>query len=96
MEFQLTKLQVCTHPKEGGGTADEGGVGGEADVAGFYEFDDFIFLTFVAEFQTLGVKGKGGVGVVVEVHVYLITHLTVEVEVDFLVKVEGKHLAVFL
>ena len=94
LEFQLTKLQIGTHPKKGGGAADEGGVGGEADVTRFNEFDNFVLLTFVAQLQILGVKGECRIGVVVEVHVHLVAHLTVEVKVDFLVEVKSKHLAI--
>ena len=71
---------------------DECGVGGHADVAAFDEFDDLVLLAVVLQFHLLGVHVHGGFGVVVDVHVHLVAHLTCDAEVDLLVEVEAEGL----
>ena len=66
---------------------DEGGVGREADVSGFNELDDLVFLAVVFQLHVLRVEVEGGVGIVVEAEVDLVTHLTRHVQVDLLVEV---------
>ena len=72
---------------------DEGRVGREGDVAALYELDDFVLLAVVFQLHVLGVEIEGGIGVVVEVHIDLVTDLSRHVEVDLLVEVESSLLS---
>ena len=94
LQFEFAKLQVGTDTEEGTGTLDERGVGGEGHVARLHQFHNLILLALIAQLDVLAVEVEGGVGVVVQTHVHLVAHLTREVEVDFLVEVEGSGLAV--
>ena len=94
LQFQFAKLHVGSQSEERAGSLHERGVAGEGDVAGLYELDDLVLLTVVFQFKVLCVIVKGRVGVVVEVHVHLIAHLAVHVEVDLLVEVHRRRLAV--
>ena len=94
LQFQLTKLHIGTDTEKATGSLHERVVRGETHVTGLHEFDNLVFLALVFQFQVLGIKVKGGIGVVVQVHVYLVTHPTVHVQVDLLVEVEGCGLTV--
>ena len=48
------------------------------------------------QLQVLGIKIERSIGVVVQVHVHLVTHLTIDVQVDFLVEVNALGLTVAL
>ena len=96
LQFQLTKLHIGTDTKQAAGTLDERVVGGERDIAGLNEFDDFVLLALVAQLQVLGIPVGSGIGVVVERHVDLIAHLTRHIDIDFLVEVDGLGLTVAL
>ena len=93
-QFQFAKLQVGTHAEERVGATNEARRRGHRYVARLEQFDDFILLALVTQFEVLRVKVEGGLTVVVEVHVYLIAHLTVQTKVDFLVEVEAEYFAV--
>ena len=93
LDLQFAELYVCAKAEEAAHTWNEADVAGEGDVAGFDEFDDFVFLAVVFEFEVLGVVVEGGLCVVVEVHVDFVAHLAVEAEIDFLVEVKSNRFA---
>ena len=94
LEFQPTKLHVGSDTKETAGTLYERVVRWERHITGLYQFDDLILLALIFQFEVLRVEVEGGVGVVVQVHVHLVAHPSVHVQVDLLVEVEGCSLAV--
>ena len=94
LQLQFAKLHIGAHTEEAAGTADERRVGGERHVACLHELDDLVFLAVVLQLHVLRVVVEGGVGVVVEVHVHLVAHLSVDVEVDLLIKLHHRGLAV--
>ena len=94
LESQFTKLHISTDTKEAAGALHERVVRGETHVTGLNELDDLVFLALVFQFQVLGIEVEGSIGVVVQVHVHLVTHPTVHVQVDLLVEVEGCGLTV--
>mgnify|MGYP000425330046 CR=1 FL=1 len=53
-----------------------------------------IFLAVVLQFHVLCIEIEGGIGVVIQVHVHLIAHLSVDVEIDFLIKIHHRRLSV--
>ena len=63
-------------------------IGGEADITSLNQFDNLVFLAVVFQFQVLRIKVKGSIGVVVQVHIHLVTHLTVDTQIHLLIKVE--------
>ena len=95
-DFELAELQVGTYAEERRRAAYERRVGGHGDVARLDELDDFVLLAFVVQLEVLRVEVEGRLGVVVEVEVYLVAHLAVDAEIDFLVEIEAEHLAVAL
>ena len=68
-------------------TCDEGAVEREADVTGFQELDDFVFLTLVFEGELVLVV-EGRLGVLVDVEVDFVADFGHHVELDVLVKNE--------
>ena len=66
----------------------------EGDVTCLHQLDNLVLLAVVLQLQALGVKLKGGVGVVVQLQVHLVAHASIDAQVDFLVKVEGRGLTV--
>ena len=56
------------------------------------EFDDFILLAVVFQFQGLLVEVYRGIRVVVQLQVDLVAHATLHVQVDFLVEVKSEGL----
>ena len=89
LQLQLTKLHVRTNTKQTAGAFHQRVVRGEGDVTRLHQFDNLIFLALIAQLDILGVEVESGVGVVVQVHVHLVTYLTIDVQVDFLVEVDG-------
>ena len=96
LQVEFSKLQVRTDTEQGGGTRHERVVGWKRDVTCFNQFHDFVLLALVLQFQVLRVEVEGRIRVVVDVEVHLVAHLRVHREVDFLVEVETRHLAVAL
>ena len=94
LELELAKLHVGSDTKEAAGSLDERGVGWEGYVARLHELDDLVLLAIILQLHVLRIIVEGGIGVIVQVHVHLVAHLTVHVEVDFLVKVHHRGLAV--
>ena len=94
LQLQLAELPVGAQAEERCSAVDKRVVRGERDVAGLDELDDLVLLALIFQLEVLCVEVEGGVGVVVEVHVHLVAHLTVDREVDLLVEVEGRRLAV--
>ena len=94
LQLEFAKLHIGSNTKQTAGTFDERRVGREGDVARLNEFDDFIFLAVVLQFHVLCIEIEGGIGVVIQVHVHLIAHLSVDVEIDFLIKIHHRRLSV--
>ena len=93
-QFQTTELHIGAHTEQALCTADQTRVRPHRHVTRFDEFHDFVLLSLVAQFELLRVEVESRVGVVVEVHVHLVAHLTVEREVHFFVKVKAEDAAV--
>ena len=89
LNLQLAELHVCAKAEEAAHAWNEADVTGEGDVTGFDELDDFIFLAVVFEFEVLGVVVEGGLGVIVQVHVDFVAHLTIEAEVNLFIEIEA-------
>ena len=89
LKLQLSKLHVRTQTKQAAGTLHQRVVRWERHITRLHQLDNLVLLTLVAQFDVLRVEVEGGVGVVVQVHVHLIAHLTVHVQVNLLVKVYG-------
>ena len=89
LQFQFAKLHVRTNTEQTGCALHQRVVGWEGDVTSLYQFDDFVLLTLVAQLQVLGIEVERSISVVVQVHVHLIAHLTIDVQIDFLVKVDA-------
>ena len=96
MQFQSSELHVSTYTEQAGGSLDQGVVGGEGDITRLDEFDNLILLTLITQFDVLGVEVEGGIGVVVQVHVHLVAHLTRHVQVNLLVEIDRLRLSVTL
>ena len=96
LQFQFAELHVGTYTEQTGGALYQRVVAGEGDVTSLDELDDFVLLAVIVQLQVLRVKVEGGVGVVVQRHVYLVAYLTRYVQIDFLVEVDGGRLAVTL
>ena len=94
LQLEFAKLHIGSNTKQTAGAFDERRVGREGDVARLNEFDDFIFLAVVLQFHVLCIEIEGGIGVVIQVHVHLIAHLSVDVEIDFLIKIHHRRLSV--
>ena len=94
LQFQSAELHIGAQTEERRCAADERRVAGERHIAGLHEFYDFVFLAVVFEFDVLGVVVESGIGVVVEVHLHLVAHRAVHVQVDFLVEIDLCGLAV--
>ena len=94
LEFEAAELHVGAHSKKTLCTADEARVGGHRHVAGLDELHNLILLAFVAQFEALRIEVERGFGVVVEVHIDLVAHLSVEREVHLLVEVKAEDAAV--
>ena len=87
MQFQSSELQVCSYTEERRCATYERRVGWETDIAGLNQFYYLILLALVFQFQVLCVEVKGGIGIIVQVHIDLVAHLTVHAQVYLLVEV---------
>ena len=94
LQLQPAELHVRADTEQAGGALYQRVVRREGHVTGLHELDDLVLLAVVFQLQVLRVEVEGGISVVVQVHVHLVAHLAVHVQVDFLVKVEGGRLAV--
>ena len=92
LQFEFAELHVGPQTEEAAGSAHQGVVGGHGDVTRFQEFDDFILLAVVFQFQGLLVEVYRGIRVVVQLQVDFIAHATLHVQVDFLVEVKSEGL----
>ena len=89
LQRQLAKLHVGAYAEEARCAVNERIVRGEGDVAGLHQLDNLVFLAVVLQLQVLRVEVERRIGVVVQVHVHLVAHLSVDAQVDFLVEIEG-------
>ena len=94
LQLELAKLQVGAQTEERGSSAHERRVGGERHVASLDELHNLVLLAVVLQLETLRVEVERSVGVVVEVHVHLVAHTTVQTNVYLLVEVHRGGLAV--
>ena len=94
LQFQFSELHIRPDAEQRRGALDKRIVRGECHIASLHQFDDFIFLAVVLQLQVLGVEVEGGIGIVVQVHVDLVAHLTIDAQVDFFIEVESRRLAV--
>ena len=94
LQLQTAKLKVGADAEQARCARHQRVVGGEGHVAGLHQLDDFVFLAFILQFEVLRIEVERGIGVVVQVHVDLVAHLTVHAQVDLHVKVEGRGLPV--
>ena len=93
-EFQASELHVGANAEQTLSAADQTRIGGQRYVARLDQFHDFVLFSLVTQFELLRVEVKRGVGVVVEIHVHLVAHFSVEREVHFLVKIKAEDAAV--
>ena len=94
LQFQSSELHIGAHTKQTAGTLYQRVVRWERHISRLYQLDDFILLAFVLQLQVLCIKVEGSIGVVVQVHVHLVAHPSVQVQVHLLIKVEGCSLTV--
>ena len=94
LQLQLSELQVGAYTEQARCSPHQRRVGGERHVAAFHQLDDLVFLAVVFQFHVLGVVVERGIGVVVQVHVHLVAHLSVDAQVNLLVEVHRRGLAV--
>ena len=89
LQFQPAELHIRADTEEARSTLHQRVVRREGNVSGFHELDDLIFLAVVFEFEVLGVVVEGGLGVIVQVHVDFVAHLTIEAEVNLFIEIEA-------
>ena len=93
LHLQSTKLNVGAQTEQTADTGHQAVVGGHADVTGLHQFDDFVLLAVVLQFQALRVEIHRGIGVVVQLQVYLVAYATGQAQVYLFVEVEARHFA---
>ena len=96
LELQFTKLHIGSDTKQRGGATYQRVIGREGDTTQLHQFDDLIFFSFILQLQVLRIKIEGSIGIVVEVHIDLITHLTIDAQIDLLIEIEGLGISVTL
>ena len=94
LQLKLAKLHVGSDTKERRCALHQRIVGRERHVAAFHKFYYFVFLAFIAQLEVLRIEVECGIGVVVKVHVHLVAHLSVHIQIYLLVEVHRCHLAV--
>ena len=94
LQLELAELQVGAQTEERGSSAHERRVGGERHVARLDELHNLVLLAVVLQLEALRVEVERSIGVVVEVHVHLVAHTSVQTHVYLLVEVHRGGLAV--
>jgi len=94
LQLELAKLHVGAQSEQAAGPLHQRRVAGERHIARLYELDDLVFLAVILQFHVLRVDIHRGIGVVIQVHVHLVAHLAVDVQIDFLVEIHRRCLAV--
>ena len=89
LQSQTSKLQVCPDTKQHTRTPDEARIGGEGDITCLDQLHDVIFLTFITQFQVLGIDIEGGFRVVVDVEIHAVTHLRIHAHIDLLIEIKS-------
>ena len=92
LQLQFAELHIGAQTEEAADAVNQVAVRGHRDITRLHQLDDLVLLAVVFQFQLLGIEIEGGIGVVVDVHVDLVAHLTRHAEVDFLVEVEAEGL----
>ena len=96
LQFQAPKLHICAQTKQTLSTTNERRLRGHRHITRLNEFDNLVFLPLVAQFEILCIKVERGFRVVVEVHIHLVTHLSVERKIHLFVEVKAKDTAITL
>ena len=94
LQLELAKLHVGSYTEKTAGALDERGVAGKGYIARLNQLDNLIFLAIILQLHVLGIVVEGGIGVVIQVEVHLIAYLSIHVEIDLLIKVHHRGLAV--
>ena len=94
LQLEFAKLHIGSYTEKTAGALDERGVAGKGYIARLNQLDNLIFLAIILQLHVLGIVVEGGIGVVIQVHVHLIAHLSVDVEIDFLIKIHHRCLTV--
>ena len=94
LQFQLSKLQIRSDSEQRTGSLHQRVVAREGDISALHQFYYLVLLALVAQFHVLSIVVEGRVGVVVQVHVHLVAHLTVHAQVYFLVEVHRRRFPV--
>ena len=94
MQFQLTKLHVCTDTKQTAGSPHQRVIGREGDITSLHKLDNLVLLTLIVQLEVLGIEIESGIGIVVQAHINFIAYLTCHVQIDFFVKVNSLRLTV--
>ena len=87
---QLAELQLGVETEELLAALYQGCVERERYVGGFEELQYVVLLAFVLELY-LVLEVKGSLGVLVDVEAYQVAYLSVEVDLQVLVEIEGRH-----
>ena len=66
----------------------------EGHITCLNKFNNLVLLTFIFQIEVFLIEIKGSIGVVVDFHVDLVAHLTCNIQVHLLVKIEGRRLTV--
>ena len=85
---EFAKLQFSFDTKQGGATANERRPGGHTHITRLNVFDNFIFFTFVGEFEVFVVEFKSGVGVIRHIEFHFVAHGSRNGGLNFLVEIE--------
>ena len=88
MYLQFAKLEVGLDTKERLTTANKGRGQVHSDITSLDRLDDIILFAFVVQFEVLLVKGERCFGVVGEVEIEFLSHLTLHTHLYLLVKVK--------
>ena len=94
LQFQFAKLHICTHTEERRCSFYERWIRWEGNISCLNKFYNLVFLALITQFYVFGIPVKGSVGIVVKVHVHLISNLTIDIQIYFLVKVKSLSLSV--
>ena len=93
LQFQFAELQVGANTEERTGTLYQTIVRRHGDVTAFQEFYNLIFLALILQFEAFRVEAEGRFGVVIEVHLHLVTDFALYAEVDGFVEIKSEGLA---
>ena len=88
LQFQFAELHVGAQTEQAAHTWHKAHVGRHGNVASLHQFYYLVLLALVLQFQVLRIVVKGGIRVVVQVHVHLVAHLGIDGHVYLHVEVQ--------